>query len=79
MNDLADAVNAVLEKAVKDLGFWFTFADADPLFEGNRLCDNVATPYFQYDFATALYGVFHPTEMGQQMLFKAVEAAAGCA
>lgn len=79
MNQLADAVNGVLKKAVQDVGFGFTFVDADASYEGHRLCDADPTPYFQYDFATAIYGVFHPTEVGQQLLAKAVEKAIGCA
>lgn len=78
MNDLADGVNAALKKAASSYGPLVTYADADSLFEGNRLCDDTETPYFQYDFATALFGVFHPTDAGQQVLFKVVEAAAGC-
>lgn len=79
MNDLADGVNAVLKKAANDMGFGFTYVNIDPAFEGKRLCDNVADPLLQYDFATSLYGVFHPTEQGQQVMFKVVESAIGCA
>lgn len=77
MNDLADGVNAVLKNAANKFGF--TYVDTDALFEGQRLCDNTAAPYFQYDFPTAIYGVFHPTEVGQQQLFKAFEKSVGCA
>jgi hypothetical protein len=79
MNDLADSVNTVLKKAAGRFGPLATYADADPLFEGSRFCDNTPTPYFQYDFTTEIFGVFHPTEVGQQMLFQAVDKAAGCA
>ena len=76
MNDLASGMNAALKTAAGQFGF--AFVDTDGLFEGNRLCDNTETPYFQYDFATSLYGVFHPTEVGQQQLYKALENGAGC-
>ncbi|KPI37276.1 Lipase 1 [Cyphellophora attinorum] len=79
MNNLADAVNGVLKQATEAMGFGWSFVDADSNFHGKRLCDNVAEPLFQYDFATALYGVFHPTAAGQELLYKAVEKSIGCA
>jgi GDSL-like Lipase/Acylhydrolase family len=75
MNNLAVGMNAALESAAEEFGF--TFVDTDGLFEGNRLCDNTQAPYFQYDFDTSIYGVFHPTERGQQQLYKALETGAG--
>jgi hypothetical protein len=79
MNDLADAVNGVLKQATAAMGAGWSFVDADDSFQGKRLCDAVAEPLFQYDFATALYGVFHPTAAGQKLLYQAVEKSIGCA
>ena len=79
MNDLADGVNGVLRRVAAEMGWGFVFVDTDGAFEGKRLCDAVNVPLFQYDFATALYGVFHPTEEGQKVLATSVDRAIGCA
>ena len=75
MNNRVVDMNDALLKASQQFGF--TFVDADAYFEGNRLCDDVETPYFQYE-ESSLTSVFHPTDVGQQQLFRALEVGAGC-
>ena len=75
MNDLVVGMNTALNTTARRFGFMFV--DTDSLFEGYRLCDNVETPYFQYDLLS-IPGVFHPTDIGHQQLFRALQSGAGC-